>query len=72
MITLFSTIMKRSKKAAGTSECREKFKIINYKNLTKLYGFFSSFTHCLCGMWATRETLSINEDKEIVVRTTIR
>jgi hypothetical protein len=23
-------------------------------------------------MWSTRETLSVNEDKEIVVRTTIR
>ena len=35
-------------------------------------GCWHSFTHCLCGMWSTRETLPVNEDKEIVVRTTIR
>ena len=50
---------------------------LNYFILRKVLfqvkkGCWHSFTHCLCGMWSTRETLPVNEDKEIVVRTTIR
>jgi len=35
-------------------------------------GCWHSFTHCVGGMWSTREMTSNNEDREIFVRTTIR
>ena len=35
-------------------------------------GCWHSFTHCVGGMWATREMANTNDDREIFVRTTIR
>lgn len=37
-----------------------------------LQGCWHSFTHCVGGMWSTREMAAQDVDREIFVRTTIR